>query len=69
MDELYELAKEESGTITVYATTTDASTAAKKFAKTYPDLKIEYIGPTLTKPYDKTTLVQYKTKGLCYKTV
>jgi len=44
MDELYELAKEEGGTITVYATTTDASTAAKKFAKTYPDLKVEYIG-------------------------
>ncbi len=44
MDELYELAKQESGTITVYATTTDASTAAKKFAKAFPDLKIEYIG-------------------------
>ncbi len=43
MDELYELAKKESGTITVYSTTTSAQTAAKKFQKQFPDLKVEYI--------------------------
>ena len=43
MDELYELAKAEGGTITVYSTTTSAQTAAKKFQKAYPDLKVEYI--------------------------
>ena len=31
MEELYEAAKKEGGTIKVYATTTDASTAIKKF--------------------------------------
>ncbi len=43
MDELYELAKAEGGKITVYSTTTDASSAAKKFKKAYPDLEIEFI--------------------------
>ena len=43
MDELYELAKAEGGTITVYSTTTSAQTAAKKFQKQFPDLKVEYI--------------------------
>ena len=43
MDELYELAKQEGGTITVYSTTTSAQTAAKKFQKQFPDLKVEYI--------------------------
>ena len=43
MDELYELAKKEGGTITVYSTTTSAQTAAKKFQKQFPDLKVEYI--------------------------
>ena len=43
MDELYELAKAEGGTIEVYATTADANTAAKKFAKKYPDIAVEYI--------------------------
>lgn len=45
MDELHELALKESGVITVYSTTTAAHTAAKKFAKQFPDLadKIEYI--------------------------
>ena len=43
MAELYELAKQEGGTIKVYATTTDASTAINKFKKQYPDIAIEYI--------------------------
>lgn len=43
MDELYELAKAEGGTIEVYSTTTDASTAIKKMKKDYPDINIEYI--------------------------
>ena len=43
MDELYELAKQEGGTIEIYATTTDASTAVKKIQKVYPDLNFEYI--------------------------
>ena len=43
MDELYELAKKEGGTITVYSTTTSAQTAAKKFQKQFPDLNVEYI--------------------------
>ena len=43
MEELYELAKAEGGTIEVYSTTTDANTAVKKFLKAYPDIPIEYI--------------------------
>lgn len=45
MDELYELAKLETGTITVYSTTTTAQAAVKKFVKAFPDLaeKVEYI--------------------------
>lgn len=45
MDELYELALAETGVITVYSTTTTAHTAAKKFAKAFPELadRIEYI--------------------------
>lgn len=45
MDELYQLALEEKGTITIYSTTTAAHTAAKKFAKQFPELadRIEYI--------------------------
>ena len=45
MDELYELAKLETGTITVYSTTTTAQVAVKKFIKSYPEFenRIEYI--------------------------
>ncbi|HWP21696.1 MAG TPA: hypothetical protein VN417_03045 [Candidatus Cryosericum sp.] len=45
MDELYELAKQETGTITIYSTTTTAQIAVKKFLKTYPEFegRIEYI--------------------------
>lgn len=42
-EELYELAKQEGGTIEVYSTTTDAQVAAKKFQKAYPDIAVEYI--------------------------
>lgn len=44
-DELYELAKQESGVIKVYATTTDASSAIRRFKTAFPELKdkIEYI--------------------------
>ena len=43
MDELYEMAKKEGGTITIYATTADAATARKYIRDKYPDLKFEYI--------------------------
>ena len=45
MAELYELAKNEPGVIKVYATTTDASSAIRRFKADYPELKdkIEYI--------------------------
>lgn len=45
MDELYQLAKQETGKITIYSTTTTAQTAVKKFLKTYPEFenRIEYI--------------------------
>jgi len=45
MDELYELAIEETGIITVYSTTTAAQVAVKKFVKAFPDFenRIEYI--------------------------
>ena len=45
MAELYELAKQETGVIKVYATTTDASSAIRRFKTAYPELKdrIEYI--------------------------
>ena len=45
MAELYELAKQESGVIKVYATTTDASSAIRRFKTAFPELKdkIEYI--------------------------
>lgn len=43
MDELYEMAKAEGGTITIYATTADADTARKYIRDEYPDLNFEYI--------------------------
>ncbi len=45
MEELYELAKLETGVITVYSTTATAQIAVKKFVKAFPDLanRIEYI--------------------------
>lgn len=43
MDELYKKALEEGGTITIYATTTDADTARKHMRKQYPDLQYEFI--------------------------
>ncbi len=43
MEELYEMAKAEGGTITIYSTTTDADTARKKIQRVYPDLNFEYI--------------------------
>lgn len=45
MEELYALAKQESGVITIYSTTATAHTAIKKFVKTFPELadRIEYI--------------------------
>ncbi len=45
MEELYELAKLETGTITVYATTSTAQVAVKKFVKSYPEFqdRVEYI--------------------------
>jgi len=45
MEELYELAVQETGTITVYSTTTTAQVAVKKFVKAYPEFdgRIEYI--------------------------
>ena len=45
MEELYQEALKETGTITIYSTTTAAQTAMKKFKKAYPELanRIEYI--------------------------
>ena len=43
MDELYEMAKKEGGTVTIYATTADADTARKYIRDKYPDIKFEYI--------------------------
>ena len=43
MEELYEMAKAEGGTITIYSTTADADTARKKIQRVYPDLNFEYI--------------------------
>ena len=45
MKELYDLAIQEKGVITIYSTTTTAQTAVKKFLKTYPEFegRIEYI--------------------------
>ena len=43
MDELYEMAKKEGGTITIYSTTADADTARKYIRDKYPELKFEYI--------------------------
>lgn len=43
MDELYEMAKAEGGTITIYASTADADTARKYIRDEYPDLNFEYI--------------------------
>lgn len=42
-EELYEMAKAEGGTITIYATTADADTARKYIRDVYPDLNFEYI--------------------------
>lgn len=41
--ELYEMAKQEGGTIKIYATTADADTARKKIAREYPDLSFEFV--------------------------
>lgn len=45
MDELYELAKLETGKITIYSTTSTAQVAVKKFVKSFPEFenRIEYI--------------------------
>ncbi|MEN6634424.1 MAG: hypothetical protein ABFC56_01075 [Clostridiaceae bacterium] len=45
MKELYDLAIQEEGGITIYSTTTTAQTAVKKFLKSYPEFegRIEYI--------------------------
>ena len=45
MQELHDLAVQETGTITIYSTTTTAQIAVKKFVKSYPEIegKIEYI--------------------------
>ncbi|MBQ7703616.1 MAG: extracellular solute-binding protein, partial [Firmicutes bacterium] len=43
MEELYQKAREEGGTITIYSTTADADTARKYIRDQYPDLKFEYI--------------------------
>ena len=45
MDELYALAKQETGKITIYATTATAQVAVKKFVKSFPEFdgRIEYI--------------------------
>ncbi len=43
MAELYELAKAEGGTVKVYASTTAASSAIRRFKQVYPDIAIEYI--------------------------
>ena len=45
MDELYELAKLETGTVTIYSTTATAQIAIRKFVKAFPDFvdRIEYI--------------------------
>ena len=43
MDELYEMAKAEGGTVTIYSTTADADTARKYIRDKYPDLSFEYI--------------------------
>lgn len=42
-DELYEMAKAEGGTITIYSTSTDADTARKYIRDVYPDLNFEFI--------------------------
>lgn len=42
-EELYEMAKAEGGTITIYSTTADADTARKYIRDVYPDLNFEYI--------------------------
>jgi hypothetical protein len=39
LDELYQLALEEPGTVTIYSTTTNAYTAVKNIERAYPDLK------------------------------
>ena len=38
MEELYELALQETGKITIYSTTADVQAASKKFIRAYPDL-------------------------------
>lgn len=45
MEELYELAIQETGKITIYSTTATAQTAVKKFVKSYPEFdgRVEYI--------------------------
>ncbi len=42
-EELYEMAKAEGGTITIYSTSSDADTARKYIRDVYPDLNFEYI--------------------------
>lgn len=45
MEELYELALQETGKITIYSTTAAVQAASKKFIRAYPDLadRVEYI--------------------------
>ena len=45
MDELLELARQETGVITLYSTTTTAQLVVKKFVKAYPEFegRVEYI--------------------------
>ena len=56
MAELYDLAKAEGGTITIYSTTADSQTAVKKFKKAYPDLNIEYISCDTNTVTDKVIM-------------
>ncbi len=56
MDELYEMAKAEGGTITIYATTADADTARKYIRDEYPDLNFEYISCDTNTVKDKIEL-------------
>lgn len=43
MDELYEMALQEGGVVTIYATTADAQKAIKKIRRVYPGIEFEYI--------------------------
>ncbi|MDR1193542.1 MAG: hypothetical protein LBK98_05150 [Peptococcaceae bacterium] len=43
LEELYQLALEEPGTVTIYSTTTNAYTAVKNIERAYPDLKGKFV--------------------------